>query len=41
MLDNIFIIADKYDISLENIMTYHKEKLEKRYSEEKVIDTTF
>ncbi|MCO4616969.1 hypothetical protein Si045_01081 [Streptococcus infantarius subsp. infantarius] len=41
VLDNIFIIADKYDISLENIMTYHKEKLEKRYSEEKVIDTTF
>lgn len=32
VLDNIFIIADKYDISLESIMNAHKEKLEKRYS---------
>lgn len=32
VLDNIFIIADKYEISLETIMNSHKEKLEKRYS---------
>lgn len=32
VLDNIFIIADKYDISLESIMNADKEKLEKRYS---------
>lgn len=32
VLDNIFIIADKYDISLESIMALHQEKLEKRYA---------
>lgn len=33
VLDNIFIIADKYDISLETIMLSHKEKLLSRYNE--------
>ncbi len=32
VLDNIFVIADKYEISLESIMKAHKKKLEKRYS---------
>ncbi|MGX7197547.1 MazG nucleotide pyrophosphohydrolase domain-containing protein [Enterococcus olivae] len=31
VLDNLFILADKYDISLEEIMTAHKEKLISRY----------
>ncbi|GBD58165.1 putative uncharacterized protein [Tetragenococcus halophilus subsp. halophilus] len=31
VLDNIFVIADKYDISLERIMLAHKEKLLSRY----------
>lgn len=31
VLDNVFIIADKYDISLEVIMQKHKEKLLARY----------
>ncbi|GMA47866.1 MazG nucleotide pyrophosphohydrolase domain-containing protein [Tetragenococcus muriaticus] len=31
VLDNLFIIADKYDISLEEIMNSHKEKLQNRY----------
>ncbi|MDH6365529.1 NTP pyrophosphatase (non-canonical NTP hydrolase) [Enterococcus sp. PF1-24] len=33
VLDNLFILADKYDISLETIMTSHKEKLLARYSD--------
>ena len=32
VLDNIFVIADKYEISLESIMKAHKKKSEKRYS---------
>lgn len=31
VLDNVFIIADKYGISLQEIMTIHKQKLEQRY----------
>jgi len=31
VLDNLFIIADKYGISLQEIMTIHKHKLEQRY----------
>lgn len=33
VLDNIFILADKYEISLEEIMEAHKEKLERRFAE--------
>lgn len=33
VLDNLFILADKYDISLEQIVETHKEKLEKRFSD--------
>lgn len=32
VLDNIFILADKYQISLEDIMQSHKEKLETRFN---------
>jgi NTP pyrophosphatase (non-canonical NTP hydrolase) len=31
VLDNVFILADKYDISLEEIMQSHKTKLIERY----------
>ncbi|MGT2715252.1 MazG nucleotide pyrophosphohydrolase domain-containing protein [Streptococcus respiraculi] len=31
VLDNLFIIADIYQISLEDIMTSHKKKLEERF----------
>ncbi|TKI63288.1 hypothetical protein FC756_18490 [Lysinibacillus mangiferihumi] len=31
VLDNLFILADKYDIDLTEIMESHKEKLMKRY----------
>ena len=31
VLDNIFIIADKYEISLDDIMLAHQEKLEARF----------
>ncbi|MBS7577121.1 MULTISPECIES: MazG-like family protein [unclassified Enterococcus] len=31
VLDNIFILADKYDISLEEIMQSHQAKLTARY----------
>lgn len=31
VLDNIFILADKYGISLEDIMDSHREKLESRF----------
>lgn len=33
VLDNIFILADKYDIHLDDILTSHQEKLQKRFSE--------
>lgn len=33
VLDNVFIIADKYDISLATIMEKHKEKLLTRYND--------
>lgn len=33
VLDNIFILADKYQISLEDIMQSHREKLEERFKE--------
>lgn len=32
--DNLFLIADKYDLSLEMILAKHKTKLEQRYSED-------
>ncbi|MEL3961319.1 MazG-like family protein [Lysinibacillus endophyticus] len=31
VLDNLFILADKYDIDLTEIMESHKEKLTNRY----------
>ena len=34
VLDNIIILADKYDISFEDIITYHKNKLEERFKNE-------
>lgn len=34
VLDNIFILADKYDIQLEDIMIAHKNKLTDRFSKE-------
>lgn len=33
VLDNIFILADIYQISLEDIVQAHKNKLEKRFEE--------
>lgn len=33
VLDNIFIIADQYQISLEEIIQAHKNKLERRFEE--------
>ena len=33
VLDNIFILADKYGISLEEIAQTHQEKLERRFAE--------
>lgn len=35
VLDNLFILADKYDISLEMIMQKHRTKLMERYPEDK------
>ena len=35
VLDNLFILADKYDISLEMIMQKHRTKLMERYPEER------
>ena len=32
VLDNLLIIADKYNISFDEIMTTHKKKLEQRYN---------
>lgn len=34
VLDNILILADKYNINFEDILNYHKEKLELRFKEE-------
>ena len=31
VLDNIFILADKYDIALEDILTSHQAKLMERF----------
>ncbi|MFD1901661.1 MazG nucleotide pyrophosphohydrolase domain-containing protein [Enterococcus termitis] len=31
VLDNLFILADKYDIRLEDILASHKKKLEERF----------
>lgn len=31
VLDNVFILADKYGISLEDIMSSHQAKLESRF----------
>lgn len=31
VLDNLFILADKYDIDLTEIMTSHQDKLTQRY----------
>lgn len=33
VLDNIFILADKYDIRFEDILSTHKQKLEERFNE--------
>lgn len=38
VLDNLFILADKYDISLETIMQKHKEKLLSRYQMDHVTE---
>ena len=38
VLDNIFILADKYEIQLEDIMVAHKNKLTDRFSTEKKED---
>ncbi|MGT2906840.1 MazG nucleotide pyrophosphohydrolase domain-containing protein [Streptococcus dentiloxodontae] len=35
VLDNIIILADKYDLSLEDIVISHKEKIEKRFEEDR------
>lgn len=32
VLDNLLIIADKYNISFQEIMTTHKQKLKQRYN---------
>ncbi|WP_086349690.1 MazG nucleotide pyrophosphohydrolase domain-containing protein [Candidatus Enterococcus clewellii] len=36
VLDNIFILADKYEIQLEDILVSHKNKLTERFKEESV-----
>lgn len=33
VFDNILILADKYDMSLEDIIRHHKAKLEARFSD--------
>lgn len=33
VFDNILILADKYDLSLEEIILHHQEKLETRFNE--------
>lgn len=32
VLDNVFILADKYDIRLEDILSSHQTKLENRFN---------
>ncbi|WP_150539392.1 MazG nucleotide pyrophosphohydrolase domain-containing protein [Actinobacillus vicugnae] len=32
VLDNLFILADKYDISIEEVVEKHKAKFTKRYA---------
>ncbi|OBS61342.1 hypothetical protein AX758_04575 [Enterococcus mundtii] len=32
VLDNVLILADKYDLSFEEIIHHHKQKLEKRFN---------
>ena len=34
VLGNVIVIANKYNISLEEVFNSHKEKLSKRYSDE-------
>lgn len=34
VLDNIFILADKYNISLEQILQQHQAKLQHRFNQE-------
>ncbi|MBG9789879.1 MazG nucleotide pyrophosphohydrolase domain-containing protein [Brevibacillus laterosporus] len=34
VLGNIIVIANKYDISLEDIFQSHREKLQKRYAQD-------
>ncbi len=31
VLDNLFVLADKYDISMEEVISRHQAKFEKRY----------
>lgn len=33
VLDNVFILADKYDIRFEDILTSHKQKLHEQFNE--------
>ena len=33
VLDNILVLADKYDITLDEIMEHHKNKLEERFKD--------
>ncbi|EOH96499.1 hypothetical protein UAY_02867 [Enterococcus moraviensis ATCC BAA-383] len=33
VLDNLFILADKYDIRFEDILTSHKQKLTERFND--------
>ncbi|MDC0815237.1 MazG nucleotide pyrophosphohydrolase domain-containing protein [Lactococcus petauri] len=34
VLDNVFIMADKYNLSISDIMESHRSKLEERYKKE-------
>ena len=34
VLGNLLVIANKYEISLEDILISHKEKLSKRFADE-------
>ncbi|MGG0823981.1 MazG nucleotide pyrophosphohydrolase domain-containing protein [Paenibacillus turicensis] len=36
VLDNIFILADKYNITLEQILEQHQKKLQQRFQEVKL-----
>ncbi|MDO9893874.1 hypothetical protein Q7473_06995 [Glaesserella parasuis] len=31
MFDNLFILADKYDIAIEDVIARHQQKFTKRY----------